>query len=187
MRSVRGSLFLDYVRMLRSQKAVDWRQYLVPQDLAYLTAKIDPDGWYPMETFERMGNEILRTIAQGQLHVVQLWGRHSAGQLAVANPTLLSPGDPVETLKQFHVLRQTLFDFPALEISVLRDDEAQVIVHYHMGMPAEEAATCQTLGFFEGLVTLAGATVASASIVERSWDGSDRTLFRVTWSQPGTN
>ncbi|CAN5118704.1 hypothetical protein BH11MYX1_BH11MYX1_06180 [soil metagenome] len=187
MRHVRGVLFLDYVRMLRSQKSVDWKQWLFPQDVAYLVAKIDPDGWYPMETFERMGNEILRTIAQGQLHVVQLWGRHSAGQLAVANPTLLTPGDPIETLTRFHTLRQTFFDFPALEIPVLRDDEAQVIVHYHMGMPAEQAAACQTLGFFEGLVTLAGATVTSSSLVERSWDDGERTLFRVTWSRSRMN
>lgn len=187
MHGVRGLLFLDYVRMLRAQKTVDWTQWLFPEDCTYLIAKIDPDAWYPMATFERMGNEILRTIAQGQLHVVQLWGRHSAGQLAVANPALLTPGDPIQTLQQFHALRQTFFNFPALEIPVLRDAEAQVIVHYHMGMPAEEAAACQTLGFFEGLVTLAGAKITSSSLVERSWDGGERTLFRVTWTQPGTN
>ena len=36
MRQVRGVLFVDYVRMLRSQKKVDWAQHLAATDLAYL-------------------------------------------------------------------------------------------------------------------------------------------------------
>ena len=46
MRHVRGVLFLDYVRMLRSQKAVDWSTHLPPEDLTYLSTKIEPDAWY---------------------------------------------------------------------------------------------------------------------------------------------
>ena len=56
MRHVRGVLFLDYVRMLRSQKAVDWAQHMTPEDAAYLATKIEPDAWYPMTTFERFGS-----------------------------------------------------------------------------------------------------------------------------------
>src|SRR6185436_14336279 len=55
MRQVRGVLLVDYVRMLRSQKSVDWSRHLEPQDLQYLETHIDPAGWYPMATFERMG------------------------------------------------------------------------------------------------------------------------------------
>ena len=67
MRHGRGVLFVDYVRMLRSQKAVDWSQHLAPEDLAYLRTQIDPASWYPMATFERMGNGIMRHIAHGNL------------------------------------------------------------------------------------------------------------------------
>jgi hypothetical protein len=155
-RHVRGVLFLDYVKMLKAQKGVDWRQHLPEQDLLYLAMPIEADAWYPMATFERMGNQILRTTARGQLLAVQLWGRYSAGQLHVAHPNLLAPGDPIETLNRFRVMRETFFDFPALEVPVLHDEEVQIVVRYHMGMPAEEAAAYQTMGFFEGLLELAG-------------------------------
>ena len=143
-RHVRGVLFLDYVKMLRAQKGVDWTTHLASEDLIYLATKIDPDAWYPMETFERMGNQILRTTARGEMFPVQLWGRYSAGQLRTMHPQLLAPGDPIETLNRFRVMRETFFDFTALEVPLLHDGEAHIIVRYHMGMPAEEAAASST-------------------------------------------
>jgi hypothetical protein len=183
-RRVRGVLFVDYVKMLKAQKGVDWRQHLPEQDLLYLAMKVDPDAWYPMATFERMGNQILRTTARGAMFPVQLWGRFSASQLRAAHPNLLAPGDPIETLNRFRVMRETFFDFPALEVPVLHDEEAQIIVRYHMGMPAEEAAAYQTMGFFEGLLELAGVRELRAAFRERSWDGDARTLIAISWQMP---
>src|SRR4051794_25387976 len=113
MRHVRGVLFLDYVRMLRSQKAVNWADHLAPEDLPYLQQQVDPTAWYPMATFERMGNSILKVVANNAMLPVKLWGQMSASQLRTANPTLLAKGDPVETLTRFRVLRDTFFDFAA--------------------------------------------------------------------------
>ncbi len=184
MRNVRGVLFLDYVRMLRAQKAIDWAEHLPPDDVRYLSARIEPDAWYPMAAFERLGNEILRHVARGELFPVQLWGRYSAAQLRAAHPALLEPGNPVETVNRFRVLRATFFDFTALEIPMLHDDEAHVVIRYHMGMPAEEAAAHQTMGFFEGLLELAGARDIRARFAERSWAGDPRTLLELHWRSP---
>jgi hypothetical protein len=182
MRNVRGVLFLDYVRMLRSQKAVDWSQHLPPEDMPFLSMKIEPDSWYPMTTFERLGNEILRHVARGELFPVQLWGRYSAMQLRAAHPTLLEPHNPIETISRFRVLRSTFFDFTALEVPMLHDEEAHVVIGYHMGMPAEEAAAFQTMGFFEGLLELAGARDVRARFAQRSWAGDRRTMLELRWA-----
>jgi len=184
MRNVRGILFLDYVRMLKAHKGVDFSQHLAPEDLPHLTSRIEPNAWYPMATFERMGNAILRFVANGQLLPVQLWGRMSAAQLRTAHPMLLEPGDPVETLTRFRVMRETFFDFNALEVMMLHEGEAKIIVHYYMGMPAEEAASYQTMGFFEGLLGLAGAKDIFAAFREKSWNGSRRTLLDLRWTTP---
>jgi hypothetical protein len=74
-RHVRGILFVDYVRMVRGRKDVEWKKYLEPEDFVVLSQVIDPDGWYSMETFERLGVGILREIAHGQLEGVRMWGR----------------------------------------------------------------------------------------------------------------
>jgi hypothetical protein len=184
MRQVRGVLFVDYVRMLRSQKAVDWSQHLAAHDLPYLQTHVDPQAWYPMATFERMGNAILNLVTRGELFPVQLWGRYSAAQLRAANPMLLQPYDPPETLSRFRVLRETFFNFNALEVPMLHDDEAHVVVRYHMGMPAEEAAAYQTMGFFEGLLELAGGKDVRGAFQDRSWQGDERTLVVLRWTPP---
>jgi hypothetical protein len=184
VRHVRGLLFVDYVRMLRSMKNVKWAEHLKPEDIAFLSMKIDPDAWYPMATFERMGNEILRTVANGEMSPVQWWGRHSVKKLYEAHPDLLEPNDPVETLNRFRVMRETFFDFDALAVPMLLEDEANIVVRYYMGMPAEEAACFQTMGFFEGLLELAGAKDVQASFRERSWANSLRTLLVIRWRSP---
>ncbi len=183
MRHVKGHLFVDYVRMLRGHKNVDWSGELPRDDLALLRERIDLEAWYPMPSFERMGNVILRHVAHDDLNAVRMWGRFSVDQLRNANPILVAPGDPIETLNRFRVMRATFFDFDALEVPMLHDDEAHVVVHYHMGMPAEEAATWQTLGFFERLLEIAGARDIEAAVPEMSWRGAPRTLITLHWRQ----
>jgi len=50
-----------------------------------------------------------------------------------------------------------------------------------MGARAEEAASLQTMGFFERQLELAGATNVTAKLSERSWAGDARTLLQLNW------
>ncbi len=184
MGQVKGILFADYVRMIRSHKGVDWTRFLTAEDLGYLRAQIVPDKWYPMASFERLGNASLSVIAGSDLDSVREWGRLSVDQLHGAYPMLVAPDDPIETLTRFRVLRSTFFDFEALHIPLLHDGEARVVIAYHMGMPAEEAASHQTVGFFERLLELSGASDVASQLTERSWAGDVRTLLELSWRMP---
>jgi hypothetical protein len=53
-----------------------------------------------------------------------------------------------------------------------------------MGAIAEEVASHQTMGFFEKLLELAGATDVYARFVQRSWKGDPRTLIALAWVSP---
>ncbi|HEY2747097.1 MAG TPA: hypothetical protein VGL86_20885 [Polyangia bacterium] len=180
-RRVKGVLFAEYARMIRGNKSFDWASQLAPEDLPFLGMRIDPAAWYPMTTFERFGNAILRNVANSDLQAVRMWGRFSVDEQRAQKPELVAAGDPVETLQRFRVLRSTFFDFPALEIPMLLDDQAEVIISYGMGAIAEEAASFQTMGFFERQLELAGATNVSARLAERSWAGDARTLLALAW------
>lgn len=183
MRNVRGVLFADYVRMIRSHKPTDWTRHLEPEDLVHLRedARIDPAAWYPIETFERLGNAILVEIARNDMEAVRAWGRYSVRALSASRPELVAAGDPVETLMRFRVLRATYFDFAALDVPMLSDGQAQVEIRYHMGQPAEEAASFQTMGFLEGLLEMAGAADVAARFLSRSWAGDPRTVVDLVW------
>ena len=67
---------------------------------------------------------------------------------------------------------------------MLLDDEAHIVVHYYMGNPAEEAACHQTMGFFEGLLELAGAKDVHAWFREKSWANALRTSVVIRWRSP---
>jgi hypothetical protein len=183
-RRVKGILFVDYVRMLRSRGDVDWSKHLEPVDLGCLVQRVDKEGWYPMATFERMGIAILTEIAQGSLEMVRMFGRASIDWLCQTYGNLLAPGDPVDTVMRFQVLRRSFFDYPALEVPSIADGEAIVIVSYQMGDRAEEAASWQTLGFFERLVEVAGGTDVKAYFTSRSWAGDLVTTIDLKWESP---
>ncbi len=171
--------------MLKARKAMALPE-LKPEDFVFLSTPIVLDGWYPMESFERMGNAILRVVANGQISLVELWGRYSAGQQYAANVKLLAPGDPVETLNRFRVLRETFFDFNALELTMLHDEEALIEIHYYMGKVAEEAASYQALGFFAALLELAGARDVTGTFRQRSWADDAKTVLQLRWNPPGS-
>lgn len=182
-RHVRGSFFVEYVRMVRRRKDVDWAALLKVEDFAIVQQRIDVRAWYPMETFERLGLEILSHF-EGGFDAVRLWGSFSATRFAQEHAGLVAVGDPVETLMRLKVLRSTLFDFPAFDVPTLIDGHAVITMQYEMGATAEEAACHQTLGFCEGVIGLAGARAIRAGFGERSWLGAQRTVAALDWDSP---
>src|SRR5262249_36509452 len=120
-------------------------------------------------------------IAHGDLIAVRQWGRASVDHLYAMHQNLVAAWDPVETMCRFRVLRSTFFDFDALELPVLHEGEANVVIRYHMGKTAEEAATHQTMGFFERLLELAGASAVSSRLLLRSWVGDHETRVELQW------
>jgi hypothetical protein len=183
-RQVRGVLFADYVRMLRAHRDKSWEESLSAEDLALIEQRIDPAGWYPMETFERLGLAILKIVAHGKMNLVEQWGSASAGHVAKSAESLVVPGDPRESLMRFQVFRRTFFDFEALSVLQLNDASAELQIGYGMSEVAEEAASVQTAGFFKGLVELAGATAPRAFFTAKAWKGDPHTVLQVVWTSP---
>jgi hypothetical protein len=166
--------------MLRAQKGTDWSRHLRPQDLDFLLQRIQPDMWYPMESFERMGVAILAEMSP-DLDTIRAWGRAQVDWLCRIHADLVAYGDACDTLMRFRVLRASFFDYDALQVPELTDGDATLIISYGMGDRAEEAASWQTLGFFERLIELAGATRVKAWFESKSWSSGGKTRVRIVW------
>jgi hypothetical protein len=177
-------LFVEYVRMIRRRKDVDWMRELRVEDLALVQQHVRPEIWYPMASFERLGLAILANFEGVQLDAVRLWGSYSAHQFVRDHPTLLAENDPVETLMRLRVQRATLFDFPAFDIPTLIDGHALITMSYGMSATAEEAACHQTLGFCESIVSLAGGRSVQGALGELSWLGTAQTTLVLNWELP---
>ncbi len=112
---------------------------------------------------------------------MRAFGAASVDWLAEQHPTLLAAADPRESVMRFQVMRQSFFDFPAVEVLGVSDSDAQLQIAYRMSPKAEEAASVQTMGFFVRLVELAGGKNVQATFASRSWAGDAQTLLELTW------
>ncbi len=184
-RLVRGDLFVDYVRMIKSKKDVDWSRYLLPDDMGFIKETIIDSEWYPFDTFERMGIGIITEYADKNVQTVRLWGRAQVHDLIKTHKDLVCVWDAAETLMRYHVLRKSFFNFSAVDLVSVTDGYAKLRISYNMSRLAEEAATYQTLGFFEGLLTLSGAKDIRFQFTSRQWEGDSYTVLELEWKQSG--
>lgn len=169
--------------MLRAHKAIDWSRQLAAEDVRFLHERIEPQLWYPMPSFERMGLAILDVLAHGELQAAREWGGRSAELLAGVQPELLVAGDPRESLMRFQVMRRSFFDFDAVTVTEITDCTARLEVRYGMVDRAEQAASQQTLGFFQRLLELAGGADVHGSFEARSWEGDAATIVALSWAR----
>jgi CheY-like chemotaxis protein len=175
-RRVRGILFLDYVKLLRRRGVEAVRPLLQPEDLPYLSQRLDLDGWYPMETFERFGLAILREIVGTEVDVIRLWGRTQIAPMLRRYTDLATPDQPEQALTRFAATLGGLFDFGAVTLASVGRERLEVRVAYGMSQAAEEAATWQTVGFFEELITANGGLAVEGALTAGG--------FVLTWKQP---
>lgn len=181
MKHVRGTLFVDYVRLIRRSKQVDWSSFLEPEDFVFLAVQIDDREWYPLDTFERFGLGILHAIADGSLDMVRTWGYLQVDAMLRLHPEIIEPGSPYESLMRVVVYRAGYFDFEVLTVKEVLDDAARFELQYDMCDTAELAACMQTLGAFEELVRRAGGKDVKAVFTERRWEGDPRTTLELSW------
>jgi hypothetical protein len=181
-KKVKGVLFVDYVRMMRSRKDVDWSRHLMPDDLSFLKKTIIDSEWYPFATFERMGVAILKEMASGNMEAVRSWGYVSIDNLITAHNALICHGNPRESLMRFQVLRSSFFNFNAVDLKVIYDNYAKLEISYGMCSMAEEAASYQAAGFFQKLLEESGAKNVRCTFAGKSWEGDPITILELEWN-----
>ena len=182
MKHVCGSLFVDYVRLIRSRKDIDWSRYLEPEDSGFLQGRVDDSAWYPIATYERFGVGILSAVAGNSLATVRMWGQFQVDAMLRLRPDILEVGDPGESLMRVVVHRKGFFDYDVLTVKEILDDHARLQLNYAMNGVAELAACSQTLGALEELVRRAGGQNVRAAFTERTWEGDARTVLEINWA-----
>jgi hypothetical protein len=173
---------VDYVRLIRTRKDIDWSRHLEPQDFDFLQGHVNDDAWYPIATFERYGLGILISVAGNSAATVRMWGQHQVDAMLRLQPGLLDAGQPRESLMRVAVHRKGFFDYDVLTVKEILDDHARFELSYGMSDVAELAACMQTMGALEELVRRAGGKDVHAAFVARTWEGDPHTLLEIHWS-----
>jgi len=180
---VKGSMILDYVKVIRANKEKNWEPYLEPQDWDIIEGKILPSSWYPYETFQRIGLAIFREIAKSDLDTVRQFGRHSIKNFLNIYKTIIVPGDPGASLEKL-ASNQRLYmegDF-GIEVAAKGGDWLKYRIKAPPGEKDSEqleAYAHQLAGSAEEIVLQAGGRDVAVS-VERKKGGFE---LSVRWTK----
>ena len=178
---VKGTLFLDYVRMIRKRKEVDWGKYLTPEDQKVLSQMVLPSEWYPLATYQHCGVAVLHEIAKGDVELVRAWGRSSMDELMKIYKNLAQESDPLKALEKLQLLRRRFFDFEGLGIVTVGANRVQVTVDLAFGKVADEAYAYQILGTIERLLEPTRAKNLQFKFIQKAWQGAPNTVMEFSW------
>jgi CheY-like chemotaxis protein len=159
-----------------------WRERADDEERKALETRVDVNEWYPMATFERLGLRILREIVGTETDSIRLWGRGQVQTILSFLPDLATADDPRESVMRFSNFLASLFDFKAVQVEGVDDEDAMLIIDYGMTELAEQAASWQTVGFFEELITASGGRGVRTSLESARWIGAPQTRVHLTWS-----
>jgi hypothetical protein len=99
---VKGTLLLDYVKLIRTNPDRPWAKWLTPEDLAIVHGQVLASGKYPFVSFSRIGYSVFKEIASSNLEIVRGFGHFFIkGMMEVYGKSVLVPGDAVETISKF--------------------------------------------------------------------------------------
>ncbi len=181
-KNVKGTFCLDYVKIIKKSKHIDWSKYLEPQDLAILDQRILSSQWYPLDSFIRMGLAVFKELVGGNLDTARGGGKIFMDQMADIYQNLVRDGDPMRSLDTFRIIRNRFFDFEGLEIERLGDNMVHIYVNLGFGHEGDEPYSHHLVGAFERLLELSRAEDIEVSLLEKSWDGAERTIIAAKWS-----
>jgi len=160
---VKGTWLVDYIKMIRANPDKNWDKYLTDEDREIVDSKVLASGWYPYESFNRLGKAVFQELAGGDLKIVKSFGRLFADNILQVYKNLCVEGDPAATISKVFALQRTFFkDIPAL-IEPVEKESNRFVVRINVSdmereMGAVDAFAYQYAGMIERLVELCGNT-----------------------------
>ena len=166
---VKGTLVVDFVRIIRSNPDKNWDRWFTPEDWKIIRSQILPSQRYPYKTFRNIAFAVFKEIGGGDLNVARQFGRFTMKNwIELYKTSILVPGDPVRSIEKVAMLRRNFMDIE-VETKVAEHGPDWVryqIIHY-ADEPDEErklAYVYQMAGQLEEVVAQAGGQNPSTTI-----------------------
>ncbi len=133
---VKGSVIIDYVRLIRANKDRDWNRWLEPEDWQVINGELLTSQWYPYRLFKRLGWAAYQEIAGGDPELVRTFGRFNMKNLLQVYHNLLVPGDPLASIRKIAWSWANFFQGEGVESKITEHGDKWAI--YKMTAPDEE-------------------------------------------------
>ncbi len=180
-RKVKGTIFSEYVRMIKANKHLEWDRYLGEDEWKLVNEMILPSNWYPVESYKRMGLAVFKLLAKDDINVAWTWGRLSLEGLTKVYKNLVVANDPFESMKKFAMIQRNLASFDLIRLEKVDQNTLHIELQVFFGEEADKAYAYQMGGMLERTAELSAPSKAEVNFIKKSWEGDNNTVFEMKW------
>ncbi|HUT55677.1 MAG TPA: hypothetical protein VM658_19965 [bacterium] len=180
-RSVKGSVVIDYVRMVRATPDQPWDRYLLPEDMALIKQMVLPGSWYPIGFFQRIGLAVFKLVAKENNELLRAFGKSIADRLHADHPGMVSKDKPRNTLEKYIWIQKRFYNFDAFNTE--DQGPGRLLVHIY-SLPEEVGIPVyiiQISGMVERLIELSGHTFLGIKVTTANEPDRIISTMDVSW------
>ena len=182
---VKGSMLLDFTKMIRANHDKPWQKFLDLEDMQALNNMIVPLAWYPLKVFRKAGLAVFEVFGKKDPESAREWGRNMVRRIPeeIYN-SFFNKNDPARALRNYVNVNRSTFSFLRPRFSPSGPASARIGLH---GTPEvkKEFPDLELLGLIlagsvEELTRKNGGLDPQVAL---KTDGQDDELFalHVTW------
>ena len=179
---VKGTMMVEQVRLIRSNKQLNWNKYLVPEDWKVINSTILPSAWYPLDTYRRCGKAVFQLLAHGNTEIVRLRGRVRGKELfeTTYKHVVFEP-NTMNALSSFVNIYGQLFNVSPLGFKKITDKHATISHDYDHSDPGNLPFCYQLMGHLDTLIEMTGGKNHKIEMTKKLWEGANATIFDIQW------
>ncbi len=178
---VKGSMMMFVVKGVRAAGVEHFDHLLTDEDREFLRRRILPINWYPFENYKRLFDSLVTVVARGNAQTVRQWGRdYGSTILEGVYRSVVSPGNPLRSLKNYEQRFGSFYDFGELEVKETGPGSA--VLEIRSFDPTWESIYEMIYGWLERTVELAGGHNPRIQFKARSWAGDPSTVYSIAWN-----
>lgn len=188
-RKAKGTVLLDYVRMIHATKDRNWDKYFTEEEWDLINGRILASIWYPFEIFAKCGTAVFHEIAQGSLSVTRQFGKFNADTLfqgtykGTLEAVLAKGGGVIKFLERYAAMTPNLVNFVSISVKGVSEKHANLVFEVNLEaseFPFEPYSN-QLAGTIERLAELAGGRNVKVTFVMKPGKSLSRTEYDILW------
>jgi hypothetical protein len=127
---VKGSMVIDFAKMIKANHDKPWQKYLDLDDMQTLNSMIIPLAWSPLKVFRKAGFAVFEVFGKKDPEAAREWGRNMVRKIPdeIYN-SFFDKNDPARALRNYVNVNRSTFSFLRPRFSEAGPGAARIGLH----------------------------------------------------------
>lgn len=183
---VKGSMLIDFAKMIRRYHDKPWQKYLTLDDMKVINDMIIPAKWYSLEILQHAATAVYEIFGQHKPESVKQWGRDLVERVpADLYASFFNKKDPLRAGINFINVNMRVFDFLRFKCDDAGTRQLRVIAtgepEVRRKVPQLPLIALLLAGALEHLAKKNGAATAN-TVIDHHPQGDSLFTLTLSWS-----